>query len=80
MILLRKLTNGFYFLQIIGAVYLHETEGTKILAKAALVKAKIAAVKAPHIIAKVAVAKEVKAKAKIAAVKTFAAVSFCIHL
>lgn len=44
-------------------------------AKAALVKGKIAAVKAPHIIAHVAVAKEVKAKTKIALAKTLAAVS-----
>lgn len=60
------------YFQIIGAVYLHESEAAP---KLGLIKAKIAIAKAPHIIAKVAVAKEVKAKAKIAAVKTVAAVS-----
>lgn len=63
-----------HIFQIIGALYVHESEaapGLKLLkAKAA----KVALLKAPHIIAKVAVAKEVKAKAKIAAVKTVAAV------
>ncbi|XP_055316162.1 uncharacterized protein LOC129575945 [Sitodiplosis mosellana] len=56
---------------IIGAIYVHETEA---VAKLALVKAKVALVKAPHVIAKVSVAKEVLAKKKIAAAKTLAAV------
>lgn len=52
-------------------MYLHQTEAAP---KLGLIKAKIALVKAPHVIAKVAVAKEVKAKAKIAVAKSFAAV------
>lgn len=48
-------------------------------AKAALVKGKIVAAKAPHIIAHVAVAKEVKAKSKLAIVKTIEAVSVNFH-
>lgn len=54
-------------------MYLHQTEAAP---KLGLIKAKVALVKAPHIIAKVAVAKEVKAKTKIAVAKSFAAVRF----
>lgn len=60
------------YFQILGAVYLHETEAAP---KLGLIKAKIIAAKAPHVIAKVAVAKEVKLKTKIAAAKAVAAVS-----
>ncbi|XP_031633301.1 uncharacterized protein LOC116347046 [Contarinia nasturtii] len=62
-------------LLIIGAVYLNESEAGLLKAKIAVkaVKAKALALKAPHIIAKVAVAKEVKAKTKIALLKTGAA-------
>lgn len=43
--------------------------------KLKLLKGKLLAAKAPHVLAKIAVAKEVKIKSKIAAVKTIAAVS-----
>lgn len=43
--------------------------------KLKILKGKLLAAKASHVIAKVAVAKEVKIKSKIAAVKTIAAVS-----
>lgn len=43
--------------------------------KLKLLKAKLIAAKAPHVLAKIAVAKEVKLKTGIAAVKTIAAVS-----
>jgi len=55
---------------ILGAVYLHESEAAP---KLGLIKAKLIAAKAPHVIAKVAVAKEVKVKTKIAAAKAVAA-------
>lgn len=89
--ILFEILNVFnLFLQIISAVYLHESQaapkplglikGKIALAKTklALVKTKIAIAKAPHIIATALVAKEVKAKAKIAAAKTKAAVRISI--
>lgn len=58
--------------QAIAIVSIHQSEAAP---KLALIKAKLALAKAPHIIAKIAVAKEVKAKTKIAAAKSIAAVS-----
>lgn len=56
-------------------MYLHQIEAAP---KLGLIKAKVALVKAPHVIAKVAVAKEVKSKAKVALAESFAAVSFIL--
>lgn len=50
----------------------HESEAHL---KLKLLKGKLIAAKAPHVLAKIAVAKEVKLKSKIAAVKSIAAVS-----
>ena len=70
----RIIQNVFVYFQIIGAIYVHESEAVlKKIAIAKAVKAKVAL--APHAIAKVAVAKEVIAKKKIAGAKIFAAVS-----
>lgn len=68
------------YLQIISAVYLHESEAVPkplglIKGKIAVAKAKLAIAKAPHLIASAIVAKEVKAKTKIAFAKAVAAVS-----
>lgn len=63
------------YFQIIGAVYINQSEAGAGVAKLALIKGKVALAKVPHVLAHVAVAKEVKAKTKIAALKSLAAVS-----
>lgn len=52
---------------------MNSADGTHLKLK--LLKAKLIALKAPHIAAKIATAKEVKAKTAIAAIKTAGAVS-----